>query len=93
MGGCYIKDTNPPICFQTKIKGEGRGHWAVYYTSPQSFIIAFSYLLAQQLRGLSLNFGNLSVKTFQPLIVLYRRVNRVYHLWDVQQFIVHCLIP
>ena len=26
----------------------GRGHWAVYYTSPQSFIIAFSsYLLAK----------------------------------------------
>ena len=24
----------------------GRGHWALYYTSPQSFIIKFSYSLA-----------------------------------------------
>ena len=24
----------------------GLGHWAVYYTSPQSLIITFSYLLA-----------------------------------------------
>ena len=24
----------------------GRGQWAVYYTSPQSFIIMFSYLFA-----------------------------------------------
>ena len=23
----------------------GRGHWAVYYSSPQSFIVTFSYLL------------------------------------------------
>ena len=35
----------------------GRGHWAVYYASPQSFIIMFSYLLAQQLLGLLLNFN------------------------------------
>ena len=26
-----------------------RGQWAVYYTSPQSFIITLSYLLALQL--------------------------------------------
>ena len=26
----------------------GRGHWAVYYISPQSLIITFSYSLAQQ---------------------------------------------
>ena len=25
---------------------EGRGYWAVYYTSPESFIITFSYLMA-----------------------------------------------
>ena len=30
----------------------GREHWAVYYTSPQSFIIPFPYSLAQQLCGL-----------------------------------------
>ena len=26
--------------------GGGRGHWAVYYISPQSFMIKFSYSLA-----------------------------------------------
>ena len=30
----------------------GRAHCAVYFTSPQSFIITFSYLLAEQLWGL-----------------------------------------
>ena len=33
-----------------------RGQWAVFHTSPQSFIVKFSYLLAQQLWGLLLNF-------------------------------------
>ena len=27
----------------------GRGHWAVYFTSTQSFIITFSHSLSQQL--------------------------------------------
>ena len=27
-------------------RSKGRGHWAVYYSSPQSFIIKFKYLLA-----------------------------------------------
>ena len=44
------------------------GQWAVYYASPQSLIITFSYLLAQQLWGLLLNFDwffiKLSVQTF-----------------------------
>ena len=35
---------------------EGEGHLAVYYTSPQSFIIKFSYSLALQLWGLLFNF-------------------------------------
>ncbi len=34
----------------------GREYWAVYLTSPQSFIIAFSYLLALQHLGILLNF-------------------------------------
>ena len=33
-----------------------RGHWAVYYTGPQSLIITFSYSLAEQPLGLLLNF-------------------------------------
>ena len=35
---------------------EGGGHLAVYYTSPQSSIITFSYSLALQLWGLLFNF-------------------------------------
>ena len=34
----------------------GRGHWAVYYTSPQIFLLKFSYSLAFQLWGLLTNF-------------------------------------
>ena len=38
------------LVLYVSIRNQGeRGHWAVYYTSPQSFIITFSYLLAQQL--------------------------------------------
>ena len=53
----------------------GRGHCAVYFTSPQSFIIIFSYSVFQQLWELLLNFE--CVKTFQLLIVIYRRNNFV----------------
>ena len=35
---------------------EGRGVLNDYYTSPQSFIVMLSYLLAQQLLGLLLNW-------------------------------------
>ena len=35
---------------------EGRGQWAVYYTSPQSFILTFSYSFVYQLWGISLRF-------------------------------------
>ena len=37
--------------FSNFYKG-GRGHWAVDYTSPNSFIITFSYSLSWQLWGL-----------------------------------------
>ena len=61
----------------------GRGHWTVYYTSLKSFIITFSYLLASQLWGLYCTmfgwFISLSVKTFQPLIVIYRKGYLVYY--------------
>ena len=45
----------PPVLTDLNIKEnanisqEGRGQWAVYYTTPQSFKLTFSYLLAQQL--------------------------------------------
>ena len=34
----------------------GRGHWAVYYTSSQCFILTFYYSLALQLLGVLINF-------------------------------------
>ena len=55
----------------------GRGHWTVYYTSPQSFMIMFSYSLTLQLWELSIlivRFIKLSVQTFQPLM---ERVGRM----------------
>ena len=63
---------------------EGR-HWAVYYACPQSFIKTFSYSLVQQLWGLFEIligwFFSYCVLTFQPIIVIYRRGNFVYHDW------------
>ena len=35
----------------------------------------------------------LSVLTFQPLIVIYRRSNFVFNIGQEHQFIGHCLIP
>ena len=35
----------------------GREHWFDYYTSPQSFMITFSYQLPQQLWDILFNFG------------------------------------
>ena len=43
-----------------------RGQWAVYYTSPQSFILTFSYRLAQQIWGLLMNFDWLVHKAECP---------------------------
>ena len=54
----------------------GRGHWVVYYTGSQSFVIKLAY----QLWGLWF-VGLLSWMT-KPLIVIYRRVNFVFHNWE-----------
>ena len=53
---------------------------AVYYTSPESFIISYCFSSVKQLWGLLLNFDWL-VQTFEPLIVIYGRGNFVYHHW------------
>ena len=45
----------------------GRGHWAVYYTSPQSILLTFSY--------------SLFVQTFQQQIMIQRKGNFAYHVW------------
>ena len=60
------------------VKQGRRGHWTVYYTSPQSFIIRISYSLTQ-IRFRSVN--SLSVQTFQPLIVIYRRGKLLKKRW------------
>ena len=66
-----------------------REQWAVHYTSPQSFMITFSHW------GLLIGgFMKLSVQTFQPLILIYRRGKFVcIIIEDVHKFIDHCLIP
>ena len=43
--------------FVSVVNQGGMGHCAVYYTSPQRFVITFSCMLAQQLWGLSLDFN------------------------------------
>ena len=56
-----------------------RGQWAVYYSSPQSFII-ISYSLPQQLWGLWwILIGWAITLSFQPLVLFYRKGNFVYH--------------
>ena len=50
----------------------GRGHWAVYYTSPKK--IYNNCLMISC-------FIKLSVRTFQPLILIQRRGNFVYNNW------------
>ena len=63
----------------------GRGHCTVYYTSPQSFMITFSFWLAEQLWGLLMNligcFIQLNVQMFQLLNVIYSRGNSLYNHW------------
>ena len=52
-----------------------QGWWencAVYYTYPQSFIITFSYSLSTL--GSFIIFWLVGIQTFQPKIVIYRRV-------------------
>ena len=66
----------------------GRGQWSVCYASRQSFIITFFDSLPKQL--LSYLYW-LSVQTFQPQILIYRRDNNI--IGDVHRFISHCLIP
>ncbi len=70
----------------SEITRRGRGHWAVYYPSPQSFIITFSYLLASQLWGRLFNFNRLvhwvECPHVSTIIVIYSRDNFVQHNWE-----------
>ena len=64
----------------------GRGHWPVYHTSPQSFIMTlFTLFVSSTTLRTLLNFGllfKLSHQTFQPLIVIYITGHFVYHHWN-----------
>ena len=79
-----------PLILGYSILG-GRGHWAVYYPSPQSFIITFPYLLEYYfiligwLFKLSINF-NQKLKSTDRVILCIT-------IGDVYQFISQCLIP
>ena len=58
----------------------GRGHWAAYYTSPQSFINMFSTLLDKQILGLGFDWlvHLLDCPNVSTIIVIHRRDNFVY---------------
>ena len=55
-----------------------RGHWAVYFTSPQNFKIRFLYVGITTLGNLICWFIKLCFQTFEPLNIIYRRGNIVY---------------
>ena len=61
----------------------GRGHWAAYYNIPQSFKIHFLFVWLSNFGDYYLIligwFIKLSVQTFQPIFVIYRRGNFVNH--------------
>ena len=57
-----------------------RGYLAVYYTSPQSLVIKF--LIHGDSYWIVIGwFIKLSVNTFQPIIVIFRKDSIVYHHW------------
>ena len=71
----------PLTLFFTKIRGGnhgGRGHWAVYYASPQSFILALSYSLAQQLWGILIGWF-IKCPNFSTKCLIYCRCKFVCH--------------
>ena len=80
---CYFGSTFHKVFLQEKFvkTRKGWGHWAVYSTSPKSFITMFLYSLAQQLWGITLKFDWLVYRVYKLLIVIYRRGNFVYHHW------------
>ena len=62
-------------CFLQDIMQVGRGHWDVYNTSPQGFILTIFFGdLCSILIGRFIRF---SVQLFQSLILIYRRVSLV----------------
>ena len=71
--------------------GRGSGHLDVFYICPQGFIEIFFYFVGLTTLG-TLLFGLLSVQTFQPQVVIYRRDNLCIIIGDKYKFIVHCLI-
>ena len=60
------------------------GQWSVYYTSPQSFTkIRWLYTFGDFYLILIGWFVKLSVKTIQPLVLIYRRgILHVHHYID-----------
>ena len=97
--GCKTKSITKSKSFveqESDFVQEERGHWTVYYTSPQSLIITISYPLALQpwtLGFLIVWLIYLSVETTQSLIASTEGVIMCIITGDVHQFIGHCFIP
>ena len=73
----------------------GRGHWIGYYTSPQRFLMTFSYYLAQQLWGNFIEFWLIGSQSW-----VSKRFNQNFTdgiilciiIGDIHIFVGHCLI-
>ena len=79
-----LSKTHKHIIYSTRWSKGERGQLAVYFIGNQSFIITFSYSFNNFWDSKWILIGwliKLSVQTFQPLIVIYRRDNFVYHYW------------
>ena len=71
----------------------GRGHWAVYLTSPQSFIVTFFLFVDLKTYGTFIELSLVGSKPFQPIMLIYRRLILCINIRNVNQFIGHCLNP
>ena len=82
-----MKDERDSIVVLCGFIQGGRGQWTFYFSSPQSFIIVFSYSLIRWLnyfRDFSefwLVGSLIWVSRFQTLIVIYRRGNFGFNHW------------
>ena len=62
-----------------------------FYNNVFSF---FGLTILRTLMNYDLLAHKLNIQMFQPIVLIYRRDNFVYHhCGDVHQFIGHCLIP
>ena len=87
LSGLMIYDFwHPPEIKKRRVgleQAASEGTMGCLFTSPKSLIIMFSYRWLNNFYWIVIGwFIKLSVQTFQPLIVINRRDNFVYHYWE-----------